>query len=484
MQLELTADADDVVHLARLKPLAACRDGRSRTHAVKIVWQDTPDHALLTDGLTLAEQRGAWRLERVVPGADGWLPAQPPPVVSEAPDLAALPAPLAPLAAFEGRQTVSLHRIAEAPLTLTVDKGILRTVSATRPVARISLSGEEAAVHAAALLIAEAVPVAVPTASLAAEAAALAADQAPPPRRLGAPVLPPHVRTVPQALAHIIGHLTDVILAHAPRAARSGDGAMEAVHQMRVAVRRARSAISIFRPALAPGALDTVNDGLKALGRRLGPTRDWDVFTEETIPAIQHAVPGDERLAKLAVAAARRQREHQKELAQYLAGPEFRLLGITLAWFAAAQGWHAKPGNTNDPAPDDLVTFADSVLQRRWKKLLSAGRRIETLDIPALHALRLRAKRARYAAEMFATLHDAKGAQRFIRRLSVLQQRLGVLNDGAVASHLLAELGGAGGRHAYAAGLVGGFLAARAERIRPGIIKAYERFRRLDAYWT
>src|SRR3954454_9144946 len=110
MELELTADADDIALLARLKPLAACRDGRARTHAVKIVWQDTPDHALLTDGLTLAEQRGAWRLEGLVPGTGTWLRAQPPPVLSESPDFATLPAPLAPLAAFEGRRTVSLHR--------------------------------------------------------------------------------------------------------------------------------------------------------------------------------------------------------------------------------------------------------------------------------------------------------------------------------------------------------------------------------------
>ncbi|PPQ34979.1 CYTH domain-containing protein, partial [Rhodopila globiformis] len=223
MDFELAADADDVTRLARLKPLAAGRDGRARTYAVKIVWQDTPDHALLADGLTLAEQRGAWRLERLVPGPDSWLPAQPPPVVSDSPDRAALPAPLAPVAAFEGRQTVSLHRLAEAPLTLTVDKGILRAVSATRPAARIGLHGEDAAVHAAVLLIAEAMPVAVPTASLAAEAMALAIGQPPRPRRLGPPVLPPHVRTMPAALAHILGHLTDVILAHAPQAARPDD---------------------------------------------------------------------------------------------------------------------------------------------------------------------------------------------------------------------------------------------------------------------
>jgi CHAD domain-containing protein len=131
-----------------------------------------------------------------------------------------------------------------------------------------------------------------------------------------------------------------------------------------------------------------------------------------------------------------------------------------------------------------LTGFADTVLQHRWRKLLSSGKRIEELDIPALHGVRLRAKRVRYAAEMFATRHDSKAADRFVDRLSDLQQRLGVLNDGAVASHLLLELGGAGGRHAYATGVIAGFMAARAARIRPRIIKSFQRFKRQHAYWS
>jgi len=131
-----------------------------------------------------------------------------------------------------------------------------------------------------------------------------------------------------------------------------------------------------------------------------------------------------------------------------------------------------------------LAAFSAEVLQHRWKKLVGAGKRMETLDIPALHGVRLRAKRTRYAAEMFATLYRGKPAHRFIRRLSRLQQRLGVLNDGAVATHLLEDLGGARGRHAYAVGVVAGFLAARAGKIRPRIILAFDRFRRQPAYWT
>jgi triphosphatase len=495
MELEFAANAETVARLSRLKALTACRDGRPRAQSVKIVWHDSPEHALLGDGLILAEQRGVRRLERVFPGASTWLPAQPPPVVAEAPDPATLPSPLAPLAAFEGRQTASVHQFAGQPVVVTVAKGILRSVTAEQPVARIWLNGEEQAVRAAALLIAGAEPLAVPLTSLAAEAIALATGRQAAPRHRGAPVLPGDPLSVTGALMHILGHLIDVILANAPIAvtpnagsagAGSIGGGPEAVHQMRVAVRRARSALSIFRAAVPDGVLNAISDGLKDLGTRLGPTRDWDVFVEETAPAIEQALANDERLERLIAAASRRRRECQKALAAYLGSAEFRLLGIELAWFAAAGFWHvvAEPVGDDAAQTPQLTEFADQVLQHRWKRLLSSGKRIEDLDIPSLHGVRLRAKRARYAAEMFAALHSDRASQRFIRRLSVLQERLGVLNDGAVATHLLAELGGPAGRHAYATGIVVGFLAGRAAKIRPRIVRAFERFRRQPAYWA
>ena len=126
-----------------------------------------------------------------------------------------------------------------------------------------------------------------------------------------------------------------------PAVVRGNGEGVEAVHQMRVAVRRARSALSIFRAAVPAGALDAVGDQLKDLGGRLGPTRDWDVFAEETTPAIRQALPNDERLKRLVAAAARRRQACQKALAAYLDSPAFRMLGIELAWFVAARFWQA-----------------------------------------------------------------------------------------------------------------------------------------------
>ncbi|WP_428483114.1 CHAD domain-containing protein [Rhodopila sp.] len=502
MELELQADPDTVAGMSRLKALA--REGRPRSQVFKVVWHDSPDQTLLSQGLILAEQRGRWRLERVLPAAETWLPGQPPPVLQESQEptalTAGLPVRLAPVAAFQGRRTVSEHRIEEAPVTLLIECGVLRSVTAEQAVARIQLSGADHAVHAAALVIANAAAVWVPRASLAARAIALASGGVPVPRRLGPPVLPGVGMTVAAALTHILGHLTDVILHHAPVAAQSDAkdvpdaNRVEAVHQMRVAVRRALSAISVFRGALPDGALDRVHDGLKTLGATLGFTRDWDVFVGETAPMIAKALPPDKKLDRLIAAAVRRRHDHRAALAHHLQSPAFRVLGIELAWFAL-HFWPASADVSPDgpdqdrldqvPAERSLVAdFAPGVLQHRWKKLTSVGKQIETLDIPALHELRLRAKRARYAAEMFAGLDNGRAAHRFIRRLSVLQQRLGLLNDAAVAAQLLDELGGSAGRHGYAVGIVVGFTASRAGKLRPQIIRAFEKFRRQPIYWT
>ena len=66
---------------------------------------------------------------------------------------------------------------------------------------------------------------------------------------------------------------------------------------------------------------------------------------------------------------------------------------------------------------------------------------------------------------------------------SRLQQSLGELNDGTVASTLMAELGGPSGRHAYAVGVVQGFAAAHAAASRDRALRAWDRFRRQQPFW-
>jgi triphosphatase len=476
MELTLLLPPMDAARLPRLPILKPARTGRSRGQAVRIVWHDTLDRTLAADGLALAEQRGAWRLERHRPvPTDPWPPATDHRLIEGAntPDAFthALPEAMTPVAAFEGRRTVFPLTIEGEPVTMTILDGVLRAVAAERQAARLILEGPDSAVRGLVLSLAAILPLAIPGHSLAAEAQNLADGTKVVPRRLGAPTLPRDGLSIETAFRHIVGHLTDVLLYLAPA---TGDAAIgpEPVHQMRVAVRRARSALSLFPPL--PDTAATV-EGLKRLGRVLGPARDWDVFMTETAPPVETVLPEQAALRALLRNGERRRRAARTALAAYLDSADFRLLSLELACLAATEPV------TTEAEPVPLVAFATEVLQSRWKKLVQAGRALDDLDDAGLHGVRLKAKRLRYAAEFFAPLFPEKPASRFIRRLAALQERLGVFNDTAAAQILLHDLSGNPG---YAAGLVLGFTAARGARSRTKIATAWARFRRREQFWA
>jgi len=356
---------------------------------------------------------------------------------------------------------------------MTLLDGVLRAVAAEQPATRLILEGPGPELRTLVLALAETLAITVPQHCLWAAALQLADGTAQESRRRGAPALPPDGMSVYAAFAHIVGHLTDITLHLAPMIADIENGT-EPVHQMRVAVRRARSAFALF-PALPDiSAHASAAEGLKRLGHVLGPARDWDVFMTETAPPVEAVLPEQPALHSLLRAGARRRHAARVTLVEYLRSTEFRKLSLDLACLAAA-----------DPPADDEIApplreFAAALLRRRWKKLANAGRALDDLDDQALHGLRLKAKRLRYAAEFFAPLFPEKPTARFIRRLAVLQECLGLFNDTIVAEGLLRDLNGKPG---YAAGLVLGFTAARGARSRQKIATAWARFRRRDPFW-
>lgn len=549
--LELVLSPTDADRLPRLKVLAGLKAGRLRRRAIGVVWYDTSDGALARDGLALAESRGEWRLERLVPGAAFWPPGAPAPVLDRAASIDRigheLPAGLVRTARFEGElivlplvrdgvrlQIELLHgtmgwarkRRPACRMTLIAEpraaevrtgaakkveagaseaeagaaglrtegevldgrradgttEAAARTDEATATRAAAEASGE-ASVFALAQALAEEIDLAIPTASLAAEARAVATASATAPRQAGAPKLPPGL-SVAEAFGCVSGHLADVIQYNTPLAAAGRDGP-EPVHEMRVAVRRLRSAIALFRPAVGCPAVDSAATTLKTLANCLAPARDWDVFVGETAVAVAKVLPDDASLRRLRAAAERRRRRAYAALRAWLRGVEFRRLGIALAELAGGHAWTAavSPAQAETLALG-LDDFANRALGRRLNRLATAGDAIEHLDPEALHAIRLRAKRMRYVAEVFAPLYPGKATRRFMRRLATLQDRLGRLNDSAVADGLMAELGAGAGGRAHAAGLVRGFLAARSGGARGRIARAWQRFHRLEPFWS
>ncbi len=484
--LELVLAPDDADRLLRLKPLLELRTGRIRRRASSMIWHDTADGTLALDGLALVQSAGAWRLERLVPGTEPWPPGAPPPVLEQAVALDqivhALPAGLVQVARFDGVQSVLPLRRDGAAMTLTLLHGAVGKARRRRSACRVNLTGEPIAVIDLALALTEHVDLAIPTASLAAEARALATATAPAPRHRGPPQLPAGL-SVPDAFSYVAGHLVDVILGGAPLAA-AARGGPDPVHDMRVAVRRLRSALALFRPATGCPAVDAASLLLKSLAERLAPAREWDVFVTETVAAVATALPDDPALRRLSLAAERRRRQAYTALHDWLHSAAFRRTGISLAGLAGDRAWLPQPEPSQVAAQAlGLDDFARHALTRRLRKLNVAGAPVEQLDPTALHALRLRAKRMRYAAEVFAPLYPGKAARRFLRRLGTLQDRLGHLNDGTVANTLLADLGATTVSRAHAAGLVLGFLSARAGMARGRVARTWKRFHRLPPFW-
>jgi CHAD domain-containing protein len=268
-----------------------------------------------------------------------------------------------------------------------------------------------------------------------------------------------------------------VLLHHAPAAAAGRTG--EPVHQMRVALRRLRALASVFGAAVDCPEMRALRPELKLLASALGPARDWDVFLAGTGPAVAEAFAGEAELAALLAEAEARRAEAYADLAALLDGPVLRMLALRVAVMAQARPWR----ETGAPvAGDDTGGFGAGVLARRWRRLARRASGTATMPEAELHEMRLKAKRLRYAAELFAPLHPGRGAKRFLKRLAGLQEALGHLNDGVVAGALMRELADSGGT-GLAGGLVRGFVAGRAADARAEIGRAWRRLRKVGPFW-
>ena len=488
--LELDLGVDDVATLLEQSELRRRRAVRSVLH---LVWHDTADGRHAAKGESVVERRQddvcVWRLERMVPTATSVEPCGGLAgliVEGTAPPVSA--ASLLPVAAFEGRLSTWLSAGEAGDGSVSVLQGELRAVAATRKICRVFLTGANAKDLAVAW--SGRMRLQVPAHSLAAEAFALARRPAAG-RPLGVPDLS-DAETVCDGFALIVAHLAGVIWRYSAAARTGGEigSAIEPVHQMRVALRRLRSATLLFRRAVGCPELDDATERLKRLGRVLGPPRDWDVFTAGAGREIGAVFADDASVTSLLAAAQRRRRQVYAELVATLDGPEWRQLGIRLAHLAMARPWR-------DFTPDDperavlqhdlqragIAHFAERALTRRLDRVLEPGADLDGLSVEALHELRLHCKRMRYAAEFFAPLFPGHGVRRFLRRLSALQEQLGHLNDTSVAALLMAELPSRGPAQRQAIGIVRGFVAANAAGSRARIDRHWRRFRKCEPFW-
>lgn len=211
---------------------------------------------------------------------------------------------------------------------------------------------------------------------------------------------------------------------------------VEGAHQMRVALRRLRSAFSLFIKIIGEENTDVLKSELGWLNSILGEARDLDVFITQTVPPIIAQFESHMGLLKLDQKARIAKDEAYKEVREALLSQRYQVFLLTLAaWLE-----NDRHGSLNDSKEIKVFDIANTMLNKRYKQLRQKGKGIVVMNAEERHATRISAKKLRYAVEFFTTLYSSKKSSAFVRKLSQLQDCLGVLNDITVTERLVQKL--------------------------------------------
>lgn len=474
--------------------LAAHAVGEPVAREVVSFWFDTPELDLKGKGVALridrererrvqavtlgaakaegtGEPTSEWHTDLVGDGpAPGVLPEGPARDLLLRPEVEARLAPVFSASLSREERRLRLPRGGEARLVL--ETGELNRGSESRPF-RLGtlelLAGLEAQLFQVALRLHRECPFRLDDADLAARGYALLSPATPRSRKAPPVALDPGL-TAGEAFRRIattcVGHL------RANEACASLGEDPEGVHQMRVASRRLRSAISVFREALPGVWSGRLAREVRWLTGEMAGAREWDVFLAETLAPLREAMPDEPSLAVLAARGAEAREKAYERVRAALLDPRYARLLLDLSR-ALAEGWEAT-------AP--VVQTAREVLTARHEKALRAGANLQELDAEGLHRLRIRLKQLRYAVEFFLDLFPGKTPRKYASALADLQDGLGILQDVAMTQPLLDSVGG-GDEIAHAAGLVSGWQAAAARRAKARLGERYERFADRRRFW-
>lgn len=221
---------------------------------------------------------------------------------------------------------------------------------------------------------------------------------------------------------------------------------IEELHDMRVAIRRLRSAWRLVVEFFSPKVSGALIKGLQRTGRILGAVRDLDVLLEKA-SQYQQTLPTEEQdgLEPL-VASWRAQREAARsEMIAYLNGRDYRQFVQRFTAFVTSEGAGAKTVDAYHPCPHRVRHVVPAVIYSHLAAVRAYEDGLVNPPLEYLHALRIECKRLRYALEFFREVLGPE-ARMVIKEVTALQDHLGELHDADVADHLLRDFldGGAG----------------------------------------
>jgi triphosphatase len=293
------------------------------------------------------------------------------------------------------------------------------------------------------------------------------------PRGIGAVTLNKNM-TCAQALSAITSECLEqiarnaAILAEIDTAGHCRAATPEHTHQLRVGIRRLRSAWSLFK-TLATLPPEPWRNELKGYFSMLGATRDDDVLHATVMPELsaagQPSLLFDEQPANQGA-----------DVDNAGTGFQFWLVQL-LAWTIGAHPASPEPDRSGKaPILDKTLS---KTLHRWHQKVLGDGLRFDKLPIETKHDLRKRAKRLRYGLQFAESLLPVKKLANYRRSLSRIQDILGEMNDLYVAREKFEVMRDDQPPAWFAVG----WIASRLEVLTGQAQRAFKALQKADHFW-
>ena len=366
-----------------------------------------------------------------------------------------------------------------ASIELAFDRGTIESQGRRAPICEIELElkeGEPPILFDLARQLRQSLPLHPATASKDERGYALWSGQALLPVKAQAPVLSAELS--PLAAFSVIA---DTCLRQLQK---NGEGLLgsddpEFVHQMRVALRRLRSAFKLFKPVLPADFVARWDPAWRDLGGLLGQARNWDVFVAQMLPPLAATFPAHAEIRQLKRAGEVKRAACRKSVRKAVAGAAYGALILDFTAVLFSPPFRAKQ-STAPAGPDErlLREFAVRRLTRQTKRATARAKRVEQLDAAERHRMRIAFKKLRYALEAFAPLLPARHLKPYQKGLERLQDTLGELNDLRGVPMLLATVGGV-----KKDGVAAAWFAGRNDVQLAALPETVDRFLEIKAPW-
>ena len=262
------------------------------------------------------------------------------------------------------------------------------------------------------------------------------------------------------AVRRILRDLMEVVSANTPGVLADLD--VEFLHDLRVAVRRARSAVKLVGDCLPGAGVARLGSDLRWMGDSTTPTRDMDVLLQALSSS------GDAAAEPLLRHLAERRAEEWSQLAAQIRSPR---------WRTALRRWAAVTRGSAATVPGDrpVEALAHERAGKAYRRALRIALALGPTSPPEVfHSLRKRCKELRYLLEFFAPALDGVEYRELLTVLRSLQDCLGEFQDTQVQETELMQLAPlaatSGPEAVLALGRLDHQLRERRERARQAII--------------